>query len=159
MVFPLTGTEDRIIDTIPGNPLFLLAQIGQCCHFWIGACGCICSLNYDLVSHSLLESAKDGTTYGPVTLPHDTVASRRANPYWLSPQIFRPSVRFPRCRVPCCSVNPQQLHLVKPTFLTPAEFLNTMHYCDYSVLLPVKSLCCPRWCPRVDKFPCRTYTT
>lgn len=60
MVFPLTGTEDRIINPIPGNLLFLLAQI---------------------VSHSLLESAKDGTTYGPVTLPHDTVASRRANPY------------------------------------------------------------------------------
>ncbi|KAG2133314.1 hypothetical protein DEU56DRAFT_419165 [Suillus clintonianus] len=68
--------------------------------------------------------------------------------------------RFSRCRAPCCSVNPQQLlYLAGFVFLTPAEPLNTPSICcNYSVLLPVKSPCCPRWCSTTDEFPRRIHS-
>ncbi|KAG1807032.1 uncharacterized protein BJ212DRAFT_779757 [Suillus subaureus] len=107
MVFLLTGTEVRIIDPIPGNLLLTRS---------------------DCLSSNLQGTARLRAGH-PASL-----ASRRANPYWPSSRSsehqylvdsMQSSVRFPQCRVPCCSVNPQQLlYLAGPILLTPAEPLS-----------------------------------
>lgn len=115
MVFPLTGTKVRIIDPIPGNLLLFV------------------SLSSNL-------QKLDGATCGPVTLLHGSLCFSSCESV-LAPAPDLQTVISGVLTVPCAMLFCQLLYLAGSIFLTPAEPLN----CDCSVLLPVKSPCCPRW--------------